>query len=265
MKTLLGFDRLLAYGEFGEGVIRRTIGDEESDKRHLCHLPHGIDGETFYEMPRKLSRRLFLEYTGAHNFFQMIGHVKGTAPIADDEVLVGCVATNQYRKDWALACETVALLSQRHKIRFWLHLDDLERYWSIPNLLADYGLLERSVISLGQITDSRMATAYSAADLTIGPGSEGWGFPAAESLACGTPVITGSYAGAADFVPKDMQISPIAFRYEGSYASKRPVYNPAEWAVKADEWVGKRTQLDSAYDWEQNWKAWEKYLREAAK
>ena len=31
MQTLLGFDRILAYGAFGEGVIRRTIGDDAAD------------------------------------------------------------------------------------------------------------------------------------------------------------------------------------------------------------------------------------------
>jgi glycosyltransferase involved in cell wall biosynthesis len=264
MKTLLGFDRLLAYGAFGEGVIRRTIGDEESDKRHLCHLPHGIDSEIFYELSRKLSRKLFLEYTGAQSFYHILGMTGITNPIADDEVLVGAICTNQLRKDFGLLTETIALLSSRNKVRFWIHTDDLERYWSIPNLLADYGLLDKTIISLGQISDSKMATAYSACDLTVGPGSEGFGYPAAESLACSTPVITGSYAGAADFVPINMQVSPIAFRYEGSYASKRPVYNPADWAAKAEEWIGKRTQLDSRYDWNNLWPKWEKWFREVA-
>jgi glycosyltransferase involved in cell wall biosynthesis len=267
MKTLLGFDRLLAYGQFGEGVIRRTIGDENADQRHLTFLPHGIDGDTFYEISRKLSRKLFLEYTGAHVFFEMHrmrdgeGNLIKTAPIADDEVLIGCVATNQYRKDWALACETIALLSSRNKVRFWIHTDDLERYWSLPNLLVDYGILDKTVISLGQIPDEQMATAYSACDLTIGPGSEGFGYPLAESLACGTPVVTGSYAGAADFVPRQMQDDPIAFRYEGSYASKRPVYSAQDWANMAEQWIGKRTMLNPSYDWKQNWEAWEKWFR----
>lgn len=264
MKTLLGFDRLLAYGKFGEGVIRRTIGDEESDKRHLTWLPHGIDGEKFWENDRKLSRKLFLKYSGAQSFFHMFRMQDHTDLIADDEVLIGICATNQSRKDWPLAAETIALLSQKHKVRFWVHTNSLENYWSLPNLFVDYGILDKAVFSLGMITDENMATCYSACDLTIAPGSEGFGFPAAESLACGTPTITGTYAGAADFVPKDMQCPPLAFRYEGSYASKRPVYNPHEWAAKAEEWIGKRTVLDPQYDWQVNWPRWEDYLRKAA-
>ena len=59
MKTLLGFDRLLAYGNFGEGVIRRTIGDEDANQRHLTNLPHGAVSEDFYEHNRLVSRAMF--------------------------------------------------------------------------------------------------------------------------------------------------------------------------------------------------------------
>jgi glycosyltransferase involved in cell wall biosynthesis len=265
--TLLGFDRLLAYGPYGESVIRRTIGDENADQRHLTNCPHGIDGKTFYEQPRKLSRKLFFDYTGAQTIFTMQdSKTYPTKPLEDDEILAGMVCTNQFRKDIALACETIAILSRTRKVRFWIHTDELSRYWDIPTLLADYGLLYTTVISMGLLPDSRMATGYSACDLTLAPGlGEGFGFPAAESLACQTPVITGSYAGSADFVPKEMQVSPVAYRYEGSYASKRPVYKAAEWAAKAEEWIGKRTSLDDKYFWENNWKVWEQWFREAEK
>ena len=263
MKTLLGFDRLLAYGAFGEGVIRRTIGDEESDKRHLTNLPHGINGDEFYEMPRKLSRRLFLEYTGARTFFQMIGQAKETAPIADDEVLISIIGTNQSRKNFQLGIEAASILAQKHKVRLHLHTDSLERYWSLPNLLADYGIIHNTVISMGNISDQRMATSYSAADLVLGIAPEGYGYVHAEAMACGCPCVTGSYAGGAALVDPGMLVDPVAFFYEGSYASKRPVYNAVDWAAKAEEWLGKRASLDPQYDWENNWPRFEKWFREA--
>jgi glycosyltransferase involved in cell wall biosynthesis len=266
MKTLLGFDRLLAYGPFGEGVIRRTIGDEESDKRHLTNLPHGICGETFYELPRKLSRKLFLEYTGAQNFFQMIGHVKGTAPIADDEVLIHIVATNQNRKDWCCGLEACAILAKTRKIRVWCHLDDLERFWSIPNLLADFGLLDKTIISLGQISDERMATAYSACDIGLGIGlGEGMGYPIFESLFCGTPCLHINYGGAPHWMQNtDLLVEPVAYRYEGAYASQRPVSNAQDWATNADAVIGKRVNRPGELDWNTLWPKWEAWFREAA-
>ncbi len=266
MKTLLGFDRLLAYGAFGEGVIRRSIGDEESDKRHLTHLPHGINTDEFYEQDRKLSRRLLLEYTGAQSLLHALGIQKETAPIAEDECLVGICATNQNRKNWPLAIETCAILARNRKLRLWAHTDAFERYYSLPSLLVDYGLLDRTVISMGCVPDSKLATAFSACDLTLGIGPEGWGLPLAESLACSTPVVTGSYAGASGFVPKDMQVDPIGFYKDGSYSSLRPVYRAEDWAAKAEEWIGKRTSLDSRYDWENLWRnEWEPWFRAAAK
>lgn len=277
MRTLLGFDRILAYTQFGEDVIRRTIGDEESNKRHLTNLPHGIDSSIFWENDRKLSRKLFLEYTGAQNFLQMLRMQDHTDPIADDEVLISCVATNQFRKDWALAAEVVSILSKNRKVRFWAHTDSLEKNWSLPNLFIDHGILDKTIISLGTISDERMATAYSAADLSLGIGPEGFGYPIQESMFCGTPCISGDYGGAPEYMAQRIQrrrvygedepllVQPVAFRYEGSYASKRPVYNAQDWASKAEKVIGSRVNHCGELDWEYNWPLWEAYLREAAK
>jgi glycosyltransferase involved in cell wall biosynthesis len=265
--TLLGFDRILAYGAFGEGVICRSIGDVEADKRHLTNLPHGIDSSIFYPRDRFTSRTYFLQDTGAQSILQMLG-VSGatTAPIADDETLIGICATNQSRKDWSLGLECCSILSRKQKIRVWCHKDSLERFWSLPSLLIDYGLIDKAIVSLGQIPDESMASAYSASDLSFGIGPEGYGFCLAESMACGTPCITGSYANNPALVHPDMLIDPVAFRYEGSYASRRPVYRAEDWAAKAEEWIGKRASLDPRYCWENLWKnEWEPYLREAAK
>ncbi len=263
--SLMGFDRLLAYGPFGESVIRKTIGDEESNKRHLTNLPHGICGDTFYEHDRKLSRKLFFQYTGAQTVLAMLGVDKTILPLSGDEVLIGIVGTNQSRKDYALGIETASILAKNHRVRLWIHCDGLERYWSIPSLLIDYGMLQNTVISLGIIPDERMATSYSACDLTLGIGPEGFGYPLLESQYCGCPVVHGSYAGGADIVPKEWQVDPLAFRYEGSYSCKRPVYDAAAWAAKAEELIGKRCNLPGQYEWTENWKGWEKWFREAAK
>ena len=262
--TALGFDRLLAYGAFGEGVLRRTIGDVEADKRHLTNLPHGIDSNVFHQMPRFLSRRLFLQNTGAKTMLAMLGVNAEVKPIADDEVLIGILGTNQNRKNWALGLEACAILAKGHKVRVWAHIDRLEGYWSLPTLLVDYGLLEQTVISTGYVSDEKLALGYSAADLVLGIAPEGFGYVHAEAMACGCPCVTGSYAGGAELVDSNMLVGPVAFHYEGSYASRRPVYDPHEWTNKANEWIGKRTEIDPQYDWENNWPRWESWFREAA-
>ncbi len=264
--TALGFDRLLAYGPFGEALLRRTIGDDEADKRHLTSLPHGIDFSVFYQRSRKVSRNSFLHKTGASTLLAMLGVNTNVKPIADDEVLIGCVCTNQSRKNIALACETIAILAKTHKIRFWLHTDELERAWSIPSLLVDYGILENTLISLGFLSDTVMAEAYSACDLTLGPGSEGFGFPLLESQFCGTPVVSMSYAGGADIIPVEWQVDPIASYYEGSFASKRPIFHAEDWANKATELIGKRCNPPRKYDWNRLWpERWEPWFRDGVK
>jgi len=265
--TLLGFDRLLAYGQFGEDVIRRTIGDEEANNRHLTHLPHGIDGNVFWENPRQNSRKLFLQYTGAQSLLHMLGVQKETRPIADDEVLISIVATNQYRKSFPLGIETASILARTRKVRLWIHTDHLEKNWSIPSDLINFGMMDNTIISLGIIPDDRMATAYSACDLSLGIGlGEGMGYPIHESLFCGTPCIHGNYGGAPEWMMHpDMLVEPIAYHYEGSYSSKRPVFRAEDWAAVAEKFIGRRVQCNGDLDWEHLLPKWENYLREASK
>lgn len=265
--TALGFDRLLAYGSFGESLLRRTIGDEEADKRYLTHLPHGINLSTFYEHDRKMSRSLFLENTGAQSMLHMLGVQKGTARIQDDEVLINIIATNQSRKDWCMGLECCAILSRERKIRVWAHVNTLEGAYSIPSLLVDYGLLDRTVISLGQITDDNMASGYSASDLSLGIGlGEGMGYPIHENLFCGTPCIHTNYAGAPEWMGNpDLLIEPVAYRYEGSFAAKRPVCSVQDWADKANSLIGKRCNRNGDINWVNLWPHWENWFRKAVK
>jgi len=195
-QTLLGYDRILAYGKWAKDIVEETIGVKAAKVQNLDWRPHGIDTDIFYERDRAVCRYKFGSITRA----QTLRKGPQLGSVMPDEVLISIVATNQSRKDWALGIETAAILSQTHRIRLWIHTDQLERYWSIPALLVDYGLLDKTVISLGVLSDDEMAQAYSACDLTLGVGAEGWGFPLAEAQACGTPVVTGSYAGGAELV-----------------------------------------------------------------
>jgi glycosyltransferase involved in cell wall biosynthesis len=259
MQSLLGFDRILAYGKWGEAVIRRTLGEQESEKRRLTSLPHAIDTAVFYPRDRNASRAFFFPITGAAT-------LRGEKTlIQSEELLIGCVCTNQARKDIGLLMETVAILSRQRKVKLWLHTDVMERHYSIPALLMDFGLLDRVVISLGHIPDDAMAKAYSACDITIAPGPEGFGFPLLESQFCGTPVVSSSYAGGADIVPRVWQVDPVAFRYEGIWACKRPVSNAQDWANKISEIAVNRCSYPSEYGWDRLWaEQWEPWFRRSS-
>ncbi|MFZ3343306.1 MAG: glycosyltransferase [Terriglobales bacterium] len=240
--TMKGFDRVLDYSAFST----RITGNPE-------HLPHGIDTSVFYPRDHAEARRKFM--------------MQGFQGLNEDSLLIGIVATNQTRKNWQLGMETCRILLDRgHDVRLWAHTDILQRYWDIGSLVVDYGLQGRAAITAQRFTDEQLAWMYAACDATLCIGPEGFGFPAAESLACGVPTVAGSYGAQAEFVPAHMQVKPVAFYYEGAFCSKRPVHEAAKWADKVLAMKGARGKslLPERVDWHGPalWPAWIRWFEE---
>jgi glycosyltransferase involved in cell wall biosynthesis len=243
VETYKGFDRVLDYSEFSSKITG-----------HPDHLPHGVDPSVFHPFPQKASRAKLA--------------ADGFTGLTDDTLLIGVVATNQARKNWPLAFQTAKILLDRGlNVRVWAHVDSVDRYWSIGNLVADYGLHNRVAVTTHHFSDVEMAQMYSACDVTLGVGSEGFGFPIMESLACGVPSIVGSYGGQSDFVPPGMQVDPISYFYDGAFCSKRPVHAPEKWADKVEEWenMNGSSWLPGCLDWNGLWPRWKSWFREGAK
>lgn len=244
--TYKGFDRVIEYSAFAS----RITGYPD-------HLPHGINTSVFTPHPKQEARMEFMK--------------AGFRDLRMDSLLIGVVATNQQRKNWALAFQTAQILLNRgHDVRMWCHVDQADRYWSIGNLVADYGLGGRVALTTNRFTDEEMCWMYSALDVSLSIAPEGFGYGSAESLACGVPTVAGSYAAQAEFVPIEMQVKPIAFNYEGAFCSKRPVFNPEDWADRVETLALMRNQtaavslLPEKVDWNGNtlWAAWQKWFEE---
>jgi glycosyltransferase involved in cell wall biosynthesis len=249
-ECLLGYDRILCYSEWARLIVQNTLGLE---KRDLDQIPHGIDSEVFKPHPRTRQRQMFGQMA-----------VGRPVPIPDDELLVGIVATNQARKDWGLGLSTCAALAKLRRARIWMHTDVLDRHWSIPYLLADLGLGNGNMISLGHLSDEVMARLYSACDVTLGIGSgEGFGYPIFESIACGTPCIHGDYGGAPEHTYRLplMLVSPQAMRYEGIYNCLRPVFTAYDWRSLVEARWKDRVSLPIHLDWNNLWPKWEAWFR----
>ena len=236
--TMAAFDRIIDYSAFSCAVT----GNKD-------HLPHGIDASVFFPRDKKECRQAFRS--------------AGFANLKDKSLLVGIVATNQVRKDWAIGIQTCReLLERGHDVRVWCHTDSLDRHWNIPNLIVDYHLQGRVAITTANFTDEQMNGFYSACDVTLGIGlGEGFGYPIFESLASGTPCIHGKYGGAAEHMPPSMLIDPIAARYEGIFCMKRPVFDPKDWADAVESNIGLPTALPDHLDWNNLWKQWEAWFR----
>lgn len=254
-KTLAGFDRVLPYTQYGADVIRRSTATGCSDP-----LPHGIDDQIYYPRDKAAARREFLKHVG-----------KIDAPITEDIFLIGIVATNTPRKDWYLAFETCAeLLGDGINVALWAHTDAVKKYWDLIELADQFGMMGRLVVSTLNLQPQVMAWCYAACDVTLGIGSgEGWGFPIAESLAQGIPVVHGDYAGGAELLPMHMKVKPIGFRGEGVYGIRRPVYNASDWAnaVMAVTRIrtGGRSLLPDYINWTTAWPKWQEWLQAGVK
>jgi glycosyltransferase involved in cell wall biosynthesis len=250
-ETLLGFDRVLLYSEWSKRIV------ENSGVANTQAIPHGIDSTVFFPRHHENSRVLF-----GSNIIGKPWHVQ------TDQYLIGIVATNQPRKDWHLAVQTAAILRDKYgkNVWLWLHTDVLERFWSIPTLLVDYGFLGASrdtvFVTTGDLSDEQMAWGYSACDVTLGIGrGEGFGLPLAESLACGTPVIHGAYGGAFDWMPKPFLVHPCAYNHEGLYGEKRPVFCASAWAEAAVNARREDAKLPPCLEWKTLWSEFEKWFR----
>lgn len=252
-QTMVGYDRIIAYSDWAEKIIRNTMSEADCEKRNLVAIPHGIDTSVF--RPRNIGRSIFrseLHYNGR--------------TFEDYEKLIGIVATNQTRKDYGLAIEALAIASNNCAFRFFINVDALERHWSIPALVVDFNLKHRAIVNMNPVEDWALAEVYSACDLTLGIGPEGFGYPIFESLACGTPVIAGQVGGHAEHMPAEFLMKPIATRIETVYNCVRPVYDPKQWAYHIEKALKrnktKESLLPARLDWNNLWaNEWEPYFK----
>jgi glycosyltransferase involved in cell wall biosynthesis len=250
-ETISKFDRVLTYSDWAAKVIMKSI-QKDWVADWVKVLPHGIS-TTFTPRPR----------TEARSRFQ---------GLPDDALLVGIVATNQARKDWPLGLEVVAELQHItvRPVYVWIHTDTLSRpyAWDIYGILHELHLVESAIITDGNMSDEEMSYMYSACDVTLGIGAgEGFGYPIFESLACGTPCVHGNYAGAAEYMPQELLVSPIAYRYDGPLANRRPVFAVREWVEVVEKIVDRKIRLPATLlphqlRWDQLWPRFEAWLRE---
>jgi glycosyltransferase involved in cell wall biosynthesis len=207
--ALSGFDAVLAYTLFGKEILERTMGQP------VDWMPHGYNERVFLPRDKAPGR--------------MVLGVKET------DIVIGMVATNQSRKDWATAFGAIAAL--RNKIPnliFWAHTDIAVRYWNMMALITDFGLRDSVVLTFtGDYSSEQLSYLYSACDLTILPSlGEGFGLPIVESMACGVPCIHGFYGGGVELIPDGrFLVKPVTERLDGLWNSVRPVYDPLDWTM----------------------------------
>ena len=251
------FDRVLAYTEWAAGLIDQSVLHKgfRAEFPTCKHLPHGTDTSIFYPRDRAESRKNFL------------GTVTGsgkTMPIRDEVFMVGIVATNSGRKNWGLGFEVCQeLLKRGVNVGVWAHTNANKKHWDIMAMVEAFGMRNRAVVTMNDLSDEKMAEAYSALDVTLGIGDgEGHGLPIFESIACGVPCVHIDYAGAAENLPDAYKVEPISFYGEGLYCHRRPVSNPKEWADAIQAVAGHPAVLKKGLSWNECWPRWQEWFLE---
>ena len=264
--TIACFDRAAAYTAWGGQVIDRSLATHLGVVNSTPWLALGTDTAVWRPRDRAEARRTFISRVtrGQHGW-----------AVSDDTLLLNIVATNSARKDWPLGIETASILRARgHKVMLWMHADRTVGAWNLPQLAEQFGVDDCSLVTLSRLSDEEMAGALSACDVSLGVASGGgWEYAMSESLACNCPVITGNYAGVTQFVPPFMRVEPVAWRVDGAWGTRRPVFDAGEWVERIEHLLkspragelaksmGRKSLLPERYSWDECWPAWEAWLR----
>ncbi len=188
-------DRVVAYGAWAAGILAGI-------RRHPVEaIPHGLHDAWYTPAP---------------------------APPPDGVLRIGCVATNQARKDLPLVFRTLQVLQDRgRQAHVWLHSNELLGAYSLNGLVTTHRLTPQQItitLSSAHTTDAWLREMYRQCDITLGVGrGEGFGYPAIESMSQWVPHLHVNYAGGAELIPEEWRIEPAGWTIEGPYTLRRPL------------------------------------------
>lgn len=248
--AVMGYDRVLAASEWGGEVLR------QSGRGDVDWIPHG----------------LWLDKFKPDNRARLLMRRSADAPV-ESVIEIGCNMSNQARKDWPVAFEAAAILRQHYgnRFRFWAHTDALIRHWNLYALAADFGVSDCTDITM-ELSDEQLALRYSACDCTMLPsGGEGFGYPVAESMACGTACVVPDYAAAQELVPEVWRVRPVTYRIDTIHNVQRCVLNGHGFAeamkvqieLKRVDWQGRGEEIREGVEhleWGKLQTVWKKWL-----
>jgi len=246
-QAVAGYDRVLAASEWGANVLKAG-GRADTD-----WMPHGIHADIFHPISKARE--------------QLNGSTDG--------IYVGCIMANQSRKDFPEAFRCAAQLKSQYgsRFKFWMHTNTLLNAWNVYALASECGVADCIEVTT-ELSDHQLALRYSACDCTILPsGGEGFGFPIAESLSCGTACIVTDYAAGQEIVPAACRVLPMALKTETQYNVNRAVISGIAFAnaaygqieEKRRDWDFRQAQLvDSVKHlaWANLKYPWLRWLRE---
>lgn len=248
--AIRGFDRVLAYTSYGAQVLSATRNGQPVD-----WLPHG----------HAIKQPPYFDHTVLDKLCPRFAR-------AADAYMVGCVATNQPRKDLNLFIAAIAELRRRGERAYgWLHTDEIVKAWNIAELMGIHAMQRYIRVTTGQLSDLDLLQCYSGCRVTLCVGrGEGFGYPIIESLACGTACLSMDYAGGAEITPKQYRYCWQGMDYTNRYAIGRPLAHLPQVVDLLQRVAGERSPESEAYctgsvahlHWDNLRGPWQAWVRE---
>lgn len=183
-RTMLASDRVIAATDVDRAQILRHYGAVAP----ISVIPGGVDLDRFRPMDRAAARALIgVREPRMVLFVGRIQRLKGL------EVLIR--AFRQVIRDPATADTRLVVVGGLPDTAGTRPSDEARELARVQRLAARLGVSEK-VSFVGAVQQELLPHYYAAADMTVMPSSyESFGLVAAESLACGTPVIASRVGG----------------------------------------------------------------------
>lgn len=188
-------DALYCISMQTKNIVEQVLGVEETTKRQVKYLPHGISHESFFPIDRTSTK--FKEFAGKI--------LKGTS-YSDTDFIVFHNNRNIRRKqtpDVLLAFnKMISMMDPKQASRciMLLHTQPIDENGT--NLIEVAKLINpdmRVIFSQEPLDDEHMNMLYNMADVTVNIGSnEGWGLSSTESMVAGTFIINNVTGGLQD-------------------------------------------------------------------
>lgn len=225
------FDRVLLASKWAYNLTKATLPEHPD----IDWLPHPLNTDRFSPQDRMASR----SHWG----------------VGEREVLIGCCMANQARKYWPVVFEALSLMhpTTAGLPKIWCKVDTVapvpgRGYWNLAALAHEYGLGDRVILDVAQLSDRDMALRYSACDATVLiSGGEGFAYPIVESLGCGVPVVAGQYGAGGDLCSH--AVPPCGFRIETQHNARYANYDAQIIARGLEQ----ATDEVHSGDWESSW------------
>lgn len=220
MRILSQTESLMACSQYGASILKRSIN------REVPWAYHGVNHEVFNTEYRSNGMR------------EDVRKIMGW----EDKFVITCVAQNVHRKQITRLIEALAILKYEYKqedIVLYLHTVPYMKYWldgwNLFEIASDFNVAKQVVFHYKMTernasiplrsddpNEPGLVNLMNSADLFVLPSQvEGFGLPAAESMACGLPVLVTKYAAGWEIVkgagrgidPVDYEIHKSGTRY----------------------------------------------------